>query len=123
MRSRRPAPASTRTGRRSATSEGDMGEALERVLGDRPRPENRAGIAAPLLDLIAQDVLRFGDRAPHGPAILHGITWQAGVHRGSPDLPGRLLGYVIDGADPQALAEIKVWHGWSRGGNDNDKDG
>jgi hypothetical protein len=101
-----------------------MGEALERVVGDRPRPENRAGIAAPLLDLIAQDVLRFGERAPHGLAILHSIvTGQAGVQASPPNLPARLLGYVIDGANPQALAEIKVWPGWSCGGDDADKDG
>jgi hypothetical protein len=91
-----------------------MGEALEQVLRDRPRPENRAGVAAQLLDLIAQDVLRFGE-----PGIRAGL----GVHPGSPDLPARLLGYVIDGVDPHALADIKVLPGWSHGGADADKDG
>ena len=101
-----------------------MGEALERVLGDRAGPENRTGIAAPLLDLIAQDVLRFGERAPRGLAILHSmVAGQAGVQAPPPDLPARLLGYVIDGANPQALAEIKVLPGWSCGGDDADANG
>jgi hypothetical protein len=101
-----------------------MGEALERVLADGPRPENRAGIAAPLLELVAQDLLRFGDRGRHGPAIVGSpIAGQPGVRPGSPDLPARLLGYVLDGDDPQVLAEIKVSGGYAIGGGDVDRDG
>src|SRR5262245_13174938 len=97
--------------------------ALERVLSNGPGQQNRARVAAPALELIAQDLLRFGERAPHGLVVLHRIvTGQAGVQPSPPDLPARLLGYVLDGADPQALGEIKVWPGWSGGGDDADKD-
>jgi hypothetical protein len=86
--------------------------------------ENRAGIAAPLLDLVAQDLLRFGERVPRGLAIVgSNIAGQSGVHPGASDLPARILGYVLDDADPQVLAEIKVWGGYGVGGNDADKDG
>src|SRR5262245_6299951 len=116
MRSQRPGPASMRSGRRSATSEGQMGEALERVLRDGPGVDKRAGIALPLLELMAQDMLRFGS-AHCGFAGLP-ATPTAAVPVS--DLPARLLGYVVDGAHPQTLARIQVTPGWSISSHDND---
>jgi hypothetical protein len=78
-----------------------MGEAFDLVVKDGPRPENRAGLDASLLDLIAQDLLRFGERAPRSLAIIIStINGQAGVYPGSSDLPARLLAYVLDGRAP-----------------------
>jgi hypothetical protein len=98
-----------------------MGQALERVLKDRPRLANRAGIDRELLDLIAQDVLRFGAAAP-GLAIMHARVTGGQAPVASPDLPARLLANVVDGDDPQALAEVKAWPGWSISSDDADKD-
>jgi hypothetical protein len=81
--------------------------ALERVLSNGPDFANRAGIAAPLLDLIARDMLRF---APvHRPA-----TSPAGA------LPARLLAYVVDGDDPRTLAQTLAGS-HSISGQDNDR--
>src|SRR5215468_2859759 len=116
MRSQQPGPASMRSLRRSATSEEQMGAALERVLGDGPGLENRAGIALPLLDLIARDVLRFG--SPHrGFAGLPAATTAAAP---ASDLPARLLAYVVDGVGPQVLARVQASVGWSISSHDND---
>src|SRR5262245_40329424 len=117
MRSQRPGRVSTGTGRRSATSEGQMGAALERILSEGPGLENRAGIAAPLLDLIARDMLRFRS-APGGFAGLPAAPTAAAL---ASNLPGRLLGYVVDGADPQTLARVQVSPGWSISSHDNDR--
>lgn len=77
-----------------------MGAALERVLSNGPGLENRAGIAEPVLDLIARDMLRFGSS-----------------HR---DAPARLLAYVVDGEDPQALTQLDPPYGYSICGQDQD---
>jgi Domain of unknown function (DUF4132) len=92
-----------------------MGAALERVLRDGPGVANRARIAAPLLDLIARDMLRLGP--PHrGFAGLPAATAAASP---ASDLPARLLAFVVDGADPQMLAPIRAV-GWSISSHDND---
>jgi hypothetical protein len=77
-----------------------MGEALARVVRERGAPENGDGLPESLLDLFAQDLLRF-DR--EGTGLLG--TIRTGL---PPDLPGRLLTYVVDGADAAALGQIKL---------------
>jgi hypothetical protein len=83
--------------------------ALERVLSNGPGLANRAGIAEPVLDLIARDMLRFVPMhrpATSGPAAAR---------------PARLLAYIVDGDDPKILAQTIPPVGYSI--SDYDRDG
>jgi hypothetical protein len=94
--------------------------ALERVLSNGPDLANRAVIAAPLLDLIAQDMLRFG--SPHrGLAGMRIVAISAASPAlDTSDMPARLLAYVVDGDDPQTLAQIQTPRGYSISSGDSD---
>jgi hypothetical protein len=95
-----------------------MQAALERVLSDGPGLANRAGIAAPLLDLIARDMLRF-EPAHRGLAGLPVVVLPAAFP--ASELPARLLGYVVDGYDPQILARIQASASYSFSSHDQDR--
>src|SRR5262249_46149119 len=114
----RPAPATTRTGRRSAISEGQMQEALQRVLAAAPPLGNPTGIPAPLLELMARDLIPF-DGTPRG---LYGVNLAGLAVANAPaaGFPARLLRYVVDGTDAAALTHIKISPGWSASSGDAD---
>jgi hypothetical protein len=94
-----------------------MRAALERILSSGRGLANRAGIAAPLLDLIARDILRFGS-AHRGFAGLPAVATPAASP--ASDLPARLLAYVVDGDDPQTLTRIPAPGGYSISSHDQD---
>jgi hypothetical protein len=93
--------------------------ALEQVLRDGPALANRAGIATPLLDLIARDMLRFGS-THRGFAGWAGLAAPTATASPASDLPARLLAYVVDGDDPQTLTRIQAPGGYSIGSHDED---
>src|SRR5262245_24635208 len=97
-----------------------MGAALDRILSSGPGVANRAGIAAPLLDLIARDMLRYGS-THRGLAGLGALASQAATASLASDLPARLLAYVVDGDDPQVLKQIQTSPGWSMSSEDPDR--
>src|SRR5262249_61132607 len=99
MPSPRPAPASTRTGRRSAISEGQMQEALQKMLEAAAPLNNPSGIAEPLIELIARDLTRF-----EAPAHLGFQVGAGGAHAPRGAFPGRVFKYRADGGRPCPLA-------------------
>src|SRR5215471_6092395 len=96
-----------------------MEEALEQVLRGGPALANRAGIATPVLDLIARDMLRFGSTHRRFAGLPAALTAAAPP---ASDLPARLLAYVVDGDDPQTLARIPAPSFYSISGGDHDQE-
>jgi hypothetical protein len=93
--------------------------ALEQVLRDGPSPKNRAGIAAPLLDLIARDMLRI-DSAHRSSGRWRAMAGLPATASPASDLPARLLAYVVDGEDPQVLAQVPASRTYSTSSHDSD---